>query len=308
MSLTRILSKSLRLNFQLSKCLAKCFSTTISSKKIQLNTEEKSENVLKMADYDSRGQRPIVPSQYRHIYPEFLPDPKQEFRNKLREKLERTDMMARRSVIDIPEFYVGSIVAVTYSEPHAPNKTNRFLGICIQRTGCGLRAAFVLRNVVDHMGIEKEYYLYDPTIQQIECKRLEKRLDDELLYLRDAPPEYSTFPLDMETEFLPDGAEVPVNKIVIPLKERPWRTKWELHDMKGLLPETVIAGKNRMKRAAAFKKPWEKYDLMKIYRETIPDEEQQAIYSEVHSKLNQLELSRKKMKRKRGFVRPTKEH
>lgn len=41
------------------------------------------------------------------MYPEFLPDPKFEWRNPIREKLERMDMMKRRSQIDIPEFYVG---------------------------------------------------------------------------------------------------------------------------------------------------------------------------------------------------------
>lgn len=46
-------------------------------------------------------------TDYRHIYPEFLPDPAIQFRNSLREKLERTDMIARRSQVDIPEFYVG---------------------------------------------------------------------------------------------------------------------------------------------------------------------------------------------------------
>lgn len=46
-------------------------------------------------------------ANYRHIYAEFLPDPKIEFRNPLREKLERLDMIARRTQIDIPEFYVG---------------------------------------------------------------------------------------------------------------------------------------------------------------------------------------------------------
>lgn len=45
--------------------------------------------------------------EYRHVYPEFLPDPNIEFRNTLREKLERNDMLARRSHINIPEFYVG---------------------------------------------------------------------------------------------------------------------------------------------------------------------------------------------------------
>lgn len=44
---------------------------------------------------------------YRFIYPEFLPDPKIEFRNVIREKLERQDMLNHRNQIDIPEFYVG---------------------------------------------------------------------------------------------------------------------------------------------------------------------------------------------------------
>ena len=43
------------------------------------------------------------------MYPEFLPDPKMERRNKLKEKLERMDMLQRRSVIEIPEFYTGKL-------------------------------------------------------------------------------------------------------------------------------------------------------------------------------------------------------
>lgn len=89
-------------------------------------------------------------SQYRFVYPEFLPDPKFEFRNQIREKLEREDMIARRNQIDIPEFYVGSIMAVESADPHTPGKTHRFVGICIQRGACGLRAHFTLRNIVDH--------------------------------------------------------------------------------------------------------------------------------------------------------------
>ena len=41
------------------------------------------------------------------MYPEFLPDPDINYRNKLREKLERRDMIARRKVVEIPEFYAG---------------------------------------------------------------------------------------------------------------------------------------------------------------------------------------------------------
>ncbi|MPC85638.1 39S ribosomal protein L19, mitochondrial [Portunus trituberculatus] len=48
-----------------------------------------------------------VPEDFRAVYPEFLPAPKPEYRNRLREKLERQDMLSRRSVMPIPEFYVG---------------------------------------------------------------------------------------------------------------------------------------------------------------------------------------------------------
>lgn len=37
-----------------------------------------------------------IPNEYRHIYPEFLPDPKMEWRNPIREKIERLDMLDRR--------------------------------------------------------------------------------------------------------------------------------------------------------------------------------------------------------------------
>lgn len=52
-------------------------------------------------------RKSVVPANYRFMYPEFLPDPKMEWRNSLREKLERMDMIERRKNIDIPEFYVG---------------------------------------------------------------------------------------------------------------------------------------------------------------------------------------------------------
>lgn len=59
------------------------------------------------------------------------------------------------------------------------------------------------------------YDLYNPTIISIDVLRLEKRLDDELFYLRDAGPEYSTFPFDMEPEFHPEGKPVPINPIKV---------------------------------------------------------------------------------------------
>ena len=48
---------------------------------------------------------------------------------------------------------VGSILAVVSADPHSPDKTNRFVGICIQRAEYCLRANFTLRNVVDGQGM-----------------------------------------------------------------------------------------------------------------------------------------------------------
>jgi len=47
--------------------------------------------------------------------------------------------------------------------------------------------------------------MYDPTLHKIEVLKLEKRLDDELLYLRDSLPEYSTFDVNMDAEILAEG-------------------------------------------------------------------------------------------------------
>ncbi|KYN00457.1 PREDICTED: 39S ribosomal protein L19, mitochondrial [Cyphomyrmex costatus] len=249
-------------------------------------------------------QKKVIPDRYRFIYPEFLPDPDPKYRNSLREKLERMDMLARRTHIAIPEFYVGSILAITYSEPHAPGKINKFVGICIERKGCGLRATCLLRNMVNNQGIEVLYELYDPAIQKIECLRLEKRLDPHLRYLRDAPAEYSTFPFDMEPEYLPEDTSVPVNEIKVQINPRPWLEKWEQQELRGI--GELDLSERRIKRAKAIAKPWEKYDLMKKYRETIPEEDQNEIFNEVHTKLHVMEIAGRRQKHKRTFVRPQK--
>lgn len=251
-------------------------------------------------------RRPVAPTEYRFIYPEFLPDPQPEFRNHIREKIERMDMINRRTHIDIPEFYVGSVLAVTSSDPHAAGKTSRFLGICIQRKGCGLRSQFVLRNIVDNQGVEITYQLYDPTVQKIDLIRMEKRLDKELLYLRDAYPEYSTFDLNMEPEILPEGAPVPLNKIMVKLKPRPWEQRWERKNLVGVENVQEHITDKMTKQMESLKTPWEKYDLVKEYRKTIPEEEQQEIYADVYSQLHQLEMQRRKIKRSRSFVKPKK--
>lgn len=114
----------------------------------------------------------------RFVSPEFIP-PRQRT-NPLKFFLERKDMIQRRKVLNIPEFYVGkkqfrwsfwllscvvderrlivtclssgSTLSVTTSDPYAANNTKRFVGICIQRSGKGLGATFILRNIVDGQG------------------------------------------------------------------------------------------------------------------------------------------------------------
>lgn len=61
-------------------------------------------------------------------------------------------MLERRLNLDVPEFYVGSIVAVTVSDPNVQNRRNRFLGICIRRERVGLHHQFTLRNVINGLG------------------------------------------------------------------------------------------------------------------------------------------------------------
>jgi len=91
-------------------------------------------------------------------------------------------------------------------------------------------------------------------------------LDSHLRYLRDAPAEYSTFPFDLEPEYLLEGASVPVNDIKVPLNGLPWLEKWERQELKGIIIKGVTFSKKRNAKTKISAKPWEKYDLMKIYR------------------------------------------
>lgn len=105
--------------------------------------------------------------------------------------------------------------------------------------------------------------MYDPSLLKVEVLRLEKRLDDELLYLRDALPEYSTFDPNMEMELLSEGTAVPVNPIKVKLKPRPWYDRWERKNLKGV--QDLGLPKRFYDRAKEVATPWEKYDLMKQY-------------------------------------------
>ena len=63
------------------------------------------------------------------------------------------------------------------------------------------------------LGVEICFELYNPRIQEIQVVKLEKRLDNSLLYLRDALPEYSTFDVNMKPITQEFNQEVPVNQV-----------------------------------------------------------------------------------------------
>ncbi|KAK7108001.1 hypothetical protein V1264_015807 [Littorina saxatilis] len=235
-----------------------------------------------------------VPRDFRHVMPEFLPDPNPLYRDRVTEKLERMDMYRRRTCIDIPEFYVGSIMAVTMADHHAPGKQSRFVGICIQRSGTGLRADFTLRNVIDGQGVEVRFDMYGASLQKIEVLKLEQRLDDELFYLRDAAQEYSTIPFDFEPVPLPKGATVPVNSTKVKLNPRPWLERWERHELKGV--EDLNLPEKKYRRARQVAKPWERWDLMKRQRESINEDEEESIMKETYMETESTRRARGRQK------------
>ncbi|KAI3364250.1 hypothetical protein L3Q82_011054, partial [Scortum barcoo] len=223
-----------------------------------------------------------VASLRKFLSPEFIP-PRQRT-DPVKFSMERKDMVRRRKVLNIPEFYAGSILAVTMADPCASGKTNRFVGICIQRGGKGLGATFILRNIIDGQGIEICYDLYSPRIQTIEVLKLEKRLDDNLMYLRDALPEYSTVDLGMKpVPFSPTG-EVPVNKLKVKMRPKPWSKRWERpkFNIQGIRFDLSLTPE-KMEHAQKWAQPWQEYDMLKEY-DTSTLEEQ--ILSEVQREMS----------------------
>jgi len=237
------------------------------------------------------------PQEFRFLFPDFLPRPDFGTRHPLREKLERYDMFRRREYVGVPEFYVGSVLAVTVSDKFAAGKTNRFVGICILREYSGLRHYFILRNVIDGLGFEIKYDLYNPLVQKIEVLKLEKRVDSHLLYLRDALPEYSTFPFNMEPIPHPAGAPVPINPLKVEMRQPPWHQRWEIKNMQGILPfDQMLNEVNLKRKAKTIIEWWREYDLMENYRNEIPAEDQTKIFAEMEAEQKKISATNWKQK------------
>ncbi|KAK4475218.1 hypothetical protein MN116_002296 [Schistosoma mekongi] len=252
--------------------------------------------------------QPIEPKEEtKRLYQELIPhniDPR--YRDRLRERLERHEMMLRRQNLDIPEFYVGSVVAVKTADKFAPNQSHRFMGICIERFNEGLWTRFTLRNVVEKTAVEIQYELYNPTIQSIEVLLLEKRLDHNLLYLRDAPLEESRFPFDMSRIPYDPSDPVPTNDKKVKLLPPPWKFKWYLHGYRGihdtmydyLTPQQLSEIQSKINLV-------DRYDLMKMYRSRLCLEEKYIAFGDVQ--IQHQDLIRHHEQRRQELIEKRKE-
>nr|CDS32722.1 39S ribosomal protein L19 [Hymenolepis microstoma] len=176
-----------------------------------------------------------------------------------------------------------SILSVTVADKYAPNKKNRFVGICIERSNEGLWSNFTLRNVIDKTAVEVNFELYNPTLLSIVVLLLEKRLDQNLLYLRDAPLSESRVPFDFAPVPREKGAPVPINGKKVKLLPRPWHFQWHLHGYRGIDPESLYSQLDK-KELLQIKKKIEfvdRYDLMKMYRSRNTPAEENVVMGEV---------------------------
>ena len=124
---------------------------------------------IKIVDRESKAAEGHEDQMYfsnEYIPPVVRPE---WHRNKLNYRLQRMDCIRRRKVIDIPEFYPGSILAITIADEFAPGKFMKFVErCCLYCDGFGVGCKFALRNVPDGEGVEVIYHLYSPLLQQIE--------------------------------------------------------------------------------------------------------------------------------------------
>lgn len=211
---------------------------------------------------EGREDPEVFSSEYipRQVLPEW-------HRNNLKYRLERMDCLRRRQIIDLPEFYPGSIVRVIYSDKYSVGKFMKFAGRVIYREGFGMDCHFCLRNVLNNEGVEIVYPLYSPLIQKLEVLRLQKWIDTDLRYLRDADDQgVCTIDIDMEPEaILPNSETLPVYEKKIKLRPRRiWG--WKFHrawpePQNAYLSEHFITEELHMNQRYIDTHSWRKYDI-----------------------------------------------
>ena len=86
----------------------------------------------------------------------------------------------------IPDFSAGDtlIVQVRITEG-TRTRLQAFEGVCIARSGAGLKESFTVRKISYGEGVERVFPIYSPMVEAIEVKRRGKVRRAKLYYLRD---------------------------------------------------------------------------------------------------------------------------
>ena len=74
-------------------------------------------------------------------------------------------------------------MSVTVTDPFAPNKINKFMGICIDRGDNGLKHWFILRNHVDGLG-EYLYYKMKLSVRMYFCISVCTQISGEIPHVQ----------------------------------------------------------------------------------------------------------------------------
>ena len=86
----------------------------------------------------------------------------------------------------IPDFSAGDtlVVQVRITEG-TRTRLQAFEGVCIARSGAGIKESFTVRKISYGEGVERVFPLYSPMVEKIEVKRRGKVRRAKLYYLRD---------------------------------------------------------------------------------------------------------------------------
>ena len=100
------------------------------------------------------------------------------------EKAEQARLLEGGKVI--PDFSAGDtlVVQVRITEG-TRTRLQAFEGVCIARSGAGIKESFTVRKISYGEGVERVFPLFSPMVEEIEVKRRGKVRRAKLYYLRD---------------------------------------------------------------------------------------------------------------------------
>jgi len=104
----------------------------------------------------------------------------------LEEKMDKLAAAAADQIkTGIPEFKAGDTVAIEYKIIEGSReRTQRFQGVVIARSGGGINETFTVRKISNGIGVERIFPLHSPKISSIERISVGKVRRAKLYYLR----------------------------------------------------------------------------------------------------------------------------